>query len=73
MECVHDQMPRQRVDPFRTHRVALVRHGRGADLLFLERLFDLAQVLQQAHVVGELRRRLRETGERIHHLRIDLA
>src|SRR4051812_30790064 len=66
-------MPRERIDPLGAHRIALVRHRRRADLLFFERLFDLAQMLQEAQVVTELRRRLCEARQHADDLRVDFA
>ena len=73
IERVDDDVARQRVDALGAHGVALVRHGGRSDLLFFQRLLDLAQVLQQAHVVRELRRRLGEARQRRGDLRVDLA
>ena len=53
---IHDEMTRQRIDAFRAHRIPLERHGGRADLVLLERLFDLVQMLEETHVVSELRR-----------------
>ena len=54
-----DDVARERAHALGPHGVALVGHGRGADLRRLERLFDLALVLQQSQVgrglVGGLR------------------
>ena len=50
----HDHVARQRADALRSHRVPLVRHRARADLRFAERLLQLAEALQQPHVVGEL-------------------
>ena len=41
---VADQIPRKRADPLGAHRVALVGHGRGADLMAFEGLVDLLEV-----------------------------
>ena len=60
VQRVDDEVPGQRVDALRAHRISLVRHRRRADLFLLERLLDLAQMLQQSKVVAEFRRRLRE-------------
>ena len=51
-----DDVPGQAADPLRPHRVPLVGHGAGADLLRLERLEQLALVLQQPEVAGHLGR-----------------
>ena len=68
-----DDEPRERADPLGAHRVPLVRHGAGADLLRLERLEQLALVLQQAEVAGHLRRRLRDAAQGVEDLAVDLA
>ena len=60
-------------DALGAHRVALVRHRRRADLLALERLLDLAERLQQAHVARELRRARGDAGDDAEHLRVELA
>jgi hypothetical protein len=72
IQRVDDEVPRQRIHPLGAHRVALVRHRGRTDLLLFERLLDLAQMLQQPHVVRELRRRLREAAERRDDMRVDL-
>lgn len=41
--------------------------------MLFERFLHLLKVLEKAHVVAELRRRLRNAGQDIDHLRIDLA
>ncbi len=63
---VRRQQPRQRIDALGHHRIALERHRRTADLLFAERLEDLAEAgrTEDAHVGGELRERRAEAGER---------
>ena len=65
VERERDDVPRERADALGAHRVALVRHRGGADLRRLERLLELALVLEQAQVGGDLVRRLREAGERV--------
>ena len=57
----------------RAHRIPLVRHRRRADLLRLERLFDLADRLQHAQVAAELHRARRDAGDDAEHLRVELA
>ncbi len=66
VERERDDVARERADALRAHRVALVGHGGRADLAGLERLFELAVVLQQAQVGADLVRRLREARERVH-------
>ena len=61
------------VDALRAHRVALVRHRRRPDLLRLERLLDLAERLQDAHVRRELRRARCDAAHHPQHLRVELA
>ena len=63
-----DDEPGQPGDPLGPHRVALVGHGAGADLLGLERLEQLALVLQQPEVAGHLGRRLRDAAQGVEHL-----
>ena len=68
-----DDVTRQRVDALAAHRILLVGHRRAADLLGLARLFDLALVGQEAQVVGELTRRLRDRRQHLVDAPIDLA
>ena len=49
-----DDEPREAGDALGAHRVPLVGHGAGADLLGLERLEQLALVLQQPQVAANL-------------------
>ena len=56
-----------------TNRVALVGHGRGADLLGLERLGEHAETLEQAYVGAELVERFADSGEGRQDLGILLA
>src|SRR4051794_23225566 len=44
----------ERVYALTAHWISLVCHGRRADLVLLERLFDLPDRLQDAHVTREL-------------------
>jgi hypothetical protein len=56
----------ERADPFGAHRVALVGHGGGSDLLRFEGLFELPVVLEKAQIRADLVGRLREPRERPH-------
>jgi hypothetical protein len=68
-----DDVPGQRVDALAAHGIALVRHGRRADLVLLERLLHLLEVPQQPHVVGELGGALRDPRQRRQARRVRLA
>ena len=63
-----EQVAREGGRPLRAHRVALVRHRGGADLLVLERLRELADAREQPHVVREAGDADRDAAERGHHL-----
>ena len=52
VHCVRHQISRQRADAFRTHGVALVGHGRGADLVLFKGFLYLAVMLEQADIVS---------------------
>ena len=65
--------PGQRADALGAHRVALVGHRRGADLLGLERLLQLALVGQQPQVRAEPVGALADARQRGEHLGVDLA
>ncbi len=58
-----DHEARQATDPFASHRVALVRHRGGADLVFLKWFLDLFSVGQQPDIGGELLRRRRDRSQ----------
>ena len=60
-------------DTLRTHRVPLVRHRAGTDLVLLERLLDLLHVLEHTDVVRELMGGLGDAGEHAEHAEIDLT
>ena len=62
-----DHEPRQPGDPLGPHRIPLVGHGAGADLLRFERLQQLAFVLQQPQVARHLGGRLRDAAQRVEH------
>src|SRR5689334_7719316 len=61
------------IDAFAAHRITLVGHCRGTDLLFLEGLLDLADGLEHAEVVRELGCARRDTSNSRHRLRVQLA
>ena len=69
---LHHEAP-QGTDPLAAHRVALPRHGGGADLLRAEGLLDLAPVGEQAQVGGELVGRLRDRGQDLGDPEVELA
>ena len=48
---VADDVARQGGDALAAHGVALIGHGRRADLMLLERLFYLFHVLEQTDVI----------------------
>ena len=54
VERERDDVARERADALGAHRVALVGHRGGADLRLLERLLELALVLEQAQVRADL-------------------
>src|SRR5262245_33761388 len=58
-----DDMARQGRDPLTPYGIALIRHGRRADLATAKRLFDLADTLEETNVIAELVRRLRHPSE----------
>ena len=51
VEGIRDHVSGEGGDPLAAHRVALVRHGGGADLALFKRLLDLLEVLEQPDVV----------------------
>ena len=56
------------------HGIALIGHGGGTDLVFLERLFHFLEVLENPQIVGELRRRTgRRRSRRGQHRRVHFA
>ncbi len=67
------QIAGQGADALAAHRVALVGHGGGADLLLAEGLLDLAAVRQEPDVDRELGRRGRQPGQRVQHQAVPLA
>ena len=64
---------REGSDTLGTHRVPLVRHRAGTDLVLLERLLDLLHVLEHTDVVRKLMRGLGDAGEHAEHTEIDLT
>ena len=73
VQRVDHDVAREGRDALAAHRVALVRHRGGTDLILLERLLDLLEVLQQADVVRELRRALRDAAQHVQHLAVELS
>jgi hypothetical protein len=67
-----DDVPSQCSDSFGSHRVALVGHRARTDLFRLERLQQLALVLQQPDVGGELCGTLGDAAEHVEHLGVKL-
>ncbi len=68
----HD-VARQRTHALAAHRVALVGHRRGTDLLALERLVEFLQMRKQAKIGRHLRRALRDAAQNVQHKRVHLA
>ena len=67
------EIPGQGADALGAHGVALVGHGGGAHLLVLEGLFQLAVMLQQAHIVGEAVAALGDGGQHVENAAVELA
>ena len=67
------QIAGERAHAFAAHRVALVRHRRGADLRLFEGLLHLLHVLEKADVVGEFVGALRDLGEHAEDVVVELA
>ena len=65
--------PGEGANPFAPHRVSLVGHRRGADLVLLERLFDFFAMRQNPQVGRRFVAAGRDAGQRIQHLGIDLS
>ena len=59
-------------DPLRAHRIRLVGHGRGTDLVIGQGLAQLLEAGQQTDVGGELGRRLGNARERVEDEGVDL-
>ena len=70
---VGDDVSCQRADALAAHGVALVRHGGRADLLVLERLFDLPVMLQQADIRRHAARALADGGQDVQDPAVELA
>ena len=68
-----DDVARQRADTLRAHRVFLVRHRGGADLFGLERLVELLHVGEKPDVGGRLVAALRDVGQHVQDIGVDLA
>src|SRR2546423_602059 len=64
---------RERIDSLAPHRISFICHGRRADLLFLERLLDLAHGLQDAQIARELGGAGGDAGNSAQDLRVELA
>ena len=63
----------QSANPLGAHRIAFVGHGRRADLLGLERFFELLAALQQPQIGGGFRRALGHARQGVEHLGVDFA
>ena len=61
VQHIHHQVAAQSADALTAHGVALVGHGRGTDLILLERLLHFLEVCQQADVGRHLHGRLAQT------------
>ena len=64
--------------PLAAHRIALICHGRGTDLVTFKGFFDLLEVLEQANIVAEFVGALGQAGQdlqdaAVHFSRIGLA
>ena len=70
---IGDHVVCQGGDTLGTHRVPLIRHRAGTDLVLLERLLDLLHVLEHTDVVRELMCGLGDAGEHAEHTEIDLT
>ncbi len=68
-----DKETRQRAYAFRSHGIALIRHGGGADLLFFKRFLDFPAVGEEADVGGEFGGAFADAGEDGKDLRIEFA
>lgn len=66
-------MARKRADALRTHRVALVRHRTGSNLILLEGLLDLLEGGKQSDVSGNLVRRAAYPGDGSQDIIVQLA
>ena len=70
---IGDDIVRQRSHALAAHRIALVRHGAGADLALFKRLLNFLEVLEQANVIGEFMRALRDGAQHAEHTEIIFA
>ena len=73
VERIDDDIAGERADALAAHGIALVRHGGGADLVFLKRLFHLFKRLQDAQIVAEFVGALRKAGQHRQEVGVDLA
>lgn len=73
VERVGEQSARQPAQPLGAHGIALVGHGRGADLVAVERLGQLADTHQQTNVAAEFVRALGDAGKRREYLAVLLS
>ena len=67
IQSVNHDISGKRCDTLASHRISLIRHSRGTDLIFFKRLFYFLQVLQQANVVGHFVCGSSDACKNIHH------
>ena len=73
VQRVYDNVACKGGDTLAAHRVALIRHGGGTDLVLLKRLFHFLQVLQKTDVVREFCGALRDAAQNVQHLAVKLT
>ena len=73
VESVDDHVAGQRCDTLGAHRVSLVCHCRGTDLVLLKRLLHFLQMLKEADIVAHLVSRSGDARNNVHHTRVNLA
>ena len=66
-------MPAEAANTLAPHRVPLVGHGRAANLILFERLFELLHVGQKTDVRRQFVRRDAQSRKRGEHFEIDVA
>ena len=72
IQGIGHEIPGQRADPLTAHGVALIGHGRGADLILFKGFFHLPVVLQQPDVVGHAIAALGDGGQHIEDAAVQL-
>ena len=73
VQAVDDDVAGERRDPLAAHRVPLVSHRGGADLMLLKRLLHLFQMLEQADVVRKFCRTLGDPAQHRQNPAVQLA